>query len=190
MSTSYLSSFPFFFCFFRTCRRFQINTHIPFQSTWKWYWQHLSQLLCWLLGTVWWLKVMDRPSYHFPCCLCHRRSLCSMSGRSSRGCNETILLLDRGKWNVVRNTCWSTLGRLSYAEVWIGTCSLGEKSYPASSSSQPLRSWQSVVHMSSVVLFVLKPFSVRNTPVSRKKGNINLKKVDKSQGRSSQDMPF
>lgn len=112
-------------------------------------------------------KVTGCPSCHFLCWLCHWKSLCSRSGRSSRDWSETVIPLNRGKWNVIRNTCWSTLGRLSDANIWIGTSNLGEKSYPVSYlSSQALRSWQPVMHTSSVVLFTVKSFLVRNSPVS------------------------
>lgn len=109
-SISTICLYPFLlFYFFRTCR-FQINKHV-FPKHLKRYWQLLSQLLRWLVGNVQWLKVTDFPHYHFLHWLSHRKKIFIPCLRGHWDTEVKPSFLNRGKWKVVRNTCWLTFER-------------------------------------------------------------------------------
>lgn len=123
ISTSCLYTFlPFYF--FTTCRRFPVNKPMSFQSTWNG--TDNFCLSCyidlWEMHSGW--KLLIFPTTIF----CSDSAIEKSFIPCLRGHPDTEVKpssLNRGKWKVIRSTCWFTFGRLTYAKIWIGTSNTG-----------------------------------------------------------------
>lgn len=123
ISTSCLYTFlPFYF--FMTCRRFSINKHMSFQNTWNG--TDNFCLSCyiglWEMRSGW--KPLIFPTTIFYPDSATEKSFIPCHVRGHPDTEVKPSSLNRGKWKV-RNTCWFTFQRLTYASIWIGTSSAG-----------------------------------------------------------------